>query len=70
MPLAQMDRGAPTAVGALPWPRCPMASERMGVCYALRAADRIIALRAGDGRGAAVMIPGATEAADLGSDVA
>lgn len=35
-----------------------------GIGYGLRAADRIIALRAGDGRGAAVMIPDATEAGD------
>jgi hypothetical protein len=35
-----------------------------GIGYGLRAADRIIALRAGDGRGAAVTIPGATAAGD------
>jgi hypothetical protein len=35
-----------------------------GIGYGLRAADHIIALRAGDGRGAAVMIPDATEAGD------
>jgi hypothetical protein len=35
-----------------------------GIGYGLRAADRIIALRAGDGRGAAVAVPPATEAGD------
>jgi hypothetical protein len=35
-----------------------------GIGYGLRAADRIIALRAGDGRGAAVSIPPALEAGD------
>lgn len=35
-----------------------------GIAYGLRAADRIIALRAGDGRGAAVSIPPAVEAGD------
>ena len=35
-----------------------------GIGYGLRAADRIIALRAGDGRGAMVTVPQATEAGD------
>jgi hypothetical protein len=35
-----------------------------GIGYGLRAADRIIALRAGDGRGAAVAVTPATEAGD------
>ena len=35
-----------------------------GVAYGVRAADHIIALRANDGRGAAVAIPPATEAGD------
>ena len=35
-----------------------------GIGYGLRAADRIIALRAGDGRGAMVSIPPAAEAGD------
>jgi hypothetical protein len=35
-----------------------------GIGYGLRAADRIIALRAGDGRGAAVSVPAPTEAGD------
>ena len=35
-----------------------------GIGYGLRAADHIIALRAGDGRGAAVTLPAATEAGD------
>jgi hypothetical protein len=38
--------------------------ENQGVGYGVRAADRIIALRANDGRGAAVVVPPATEAGD------
>ncbi|HEX2883995.1 MAG TPA: hypothetical protein VHQ42_05420 [Candidatus Limnocylindria bacterium] len=35
-----------------------------GIAYGVRAADHLIALRAGDGRGAAVTVPTATEAGD------
>jgi hypothetical protein len=38
--------------------------KHQGVRYGLEAADRIIALRAGDGRGATVTVPAATEAGD------
>lgn len=39
-------------------------AEDQGVAYGVRAADRIIALRTGDGRGATVAVPAATEAGD------
>jgi hypothetical protein len=39
-------------------------AQDKGIAWGVRAADRIIALRANDGRGAAVIVPPATEAGD------
>ena len=39
-------------------------AQDKGIAWGRRAADRIIALRAGDGRNAAVTIPAATEPGD------
>lgn len=53
---AQLD----ASLGAVP----DGVRKDQGVRYGLRAADRIIELRAGDGRGATVAVPQATEAGD------
>ena len=57
---ATLDTALATSLAAIPdgW------RENQGVRYGEKAADRIIALRADDGRGAVVTVPPATEAGD------